>query len=69
MSIRPGDDYAAAQGVERAVTGDGAASIDLCVAGGATFYRLFDVGYQIYLDRARELLAAQSPERVRPSRG
>ncbi|MGH9176711.1 MAG: hypothetical protein ACRD1H_20240, partial [Vicinamibacterales bacterium] len=32
-------------------------------------YRLFDVGYEIYLDRALELLALNAPQRVRPLRG
>jgi hypothetical protein len=45
---------------------DGAA--DLRVAGDATAYRLLDVGYSISLDRARELLAASAPERIRPGR-
>ena len=32
-------------------------------------YRLFDVGYEIHLDRACELLASSAPERPRPTRG
>jgi hypothetical protein len=32
-------------------------------------YRLFDVGYEIHLDRALALLAANSPVRERPLRG
>src|ERR687896_488561 len=39
------------------------------VAGAAIVYRLFDVGYEIHLDRALDLLAASAPERVRPVRG
>ena len=39
------------------------------VHGEAIVYRLFDVGYAIALDRASDLLAADSPERRRPSRG
>ena len=41
----------------------------LAVDGDAVVYRLFDVGYEIALDRALELLATQAPERVRPVRG
>ena len=40
----------------------------LRVSGGAVVYRLFDVGYEIQLDRALELLASSAPERARPSR-
>lgn len=39
------------------------------VAGSAIVYRLYDVGYEIHLDRALDLLAASAPERVRPVRG
>lgn len=42
---------------------------DLIVRGAAVVYRLFDVGYEIGLDRALELLAASAPERVRPLHG
>jgi hypothetical protein len=38
------------------------------VAGEAILYRLEDVGYEIRLDRAAELLAANVPERQRPAR-
>src|SRR5688572_3272354 len=38
-------------------------------AGGATLYRLFDVGYEIDLDRAAGLLAPAVPARPRPKRG
>jgi virulence-associated protein VagC len=41
----------------------------LRVTGGAVVYRLFDVGYEIHLDRALELLAASTPVRERPLRG
>jgi hypothetical protein len=41
----------------------------LRVDGAAIVYRLFDVGYEIALDRALDLLAASAPERVRPVRG
>lgn len=41
----------------------------LAVDGDAVVYRLFDVGYEIALDRVLELLATQAPERVRPVRG
>ncbi len=37
--------------------------------GAAIVYRLYDVGYEIDLDRALDLLAASAPERVRPVRG
>jgi hypothetical protein len=41
----------------------------LRVDGDAVVYRLFDVGYEISLDRVLELLATQAPARVRPVRG
>src|SRR5919202_1088570 len=41
----------------------------LRVRGSAVVYRLYDVGYEIRLDRALDLLAASAPERVRPVRG
>ena len=41
----------------------------LRVTGGAVVYRLFDVGYEIHLDRALALLAANAPVRERPLRG
>lgn len=37
--------------------------------GSAIVYRLHDIGYEIRLDRALDLLAASAPERVRPVRG
>lgn len=37
--------------------------------GAAVVYRLFDIGYEIKLDRALDLLATSAPERVRPVRG
>jgi hypothetical protein len=49
-----------------------AAALDpatLRVEGDAVVYRLYDVGYEIHLDRALELLATQAPARVRPVRG
>ena len=39
------------------------------VQGAAIAYRLYDVGYEIDLERALDLLAASAPERVRPVRG
>ena len=39
------------------------------VRGAAILYRLFDVGYEIDLVRALDLLASSGPERVRPVRG
>lgn len=42
---------------------------DLRVCGAAVVYRLFDVGYEIQLDKAVELLAASAPERARPLHG
>ncbi|MCU0627397.1 MAG: hypothetical protein MUF21_13070, partial [Gemmatimonadaceae bacterium] len=41
----------------------------LRVDGDAVVYRLYDIGYEIHLDRALELLATQAPARVRPVRG
>ena len=49
-----------------------AAALDaaaLRVDGSAVVYRLFDIGYEIALDRALDLLAGSAPERVRPVRG
>jgi hypothetical protein len=37
--------------------------------GDIVFYRLYDVGYEIDLERAAERLAGHSPERPRPLRG
>ena len=39
------------------------------ITGEAILYRLFDVGYEIRLDQAYELLASTSPDRSRPVRG
>jgi len=39
------------------------------VQGEAIVYRLFDVGYEIDLDRAFDLLGGSAPERARPVRG
>lgn len=39
------------------------------VDGAAIVYRLFDIGYEIALERALDLLASSAPERVRPVRG
>jgi hypothetical protein len=42
---------------------------ELRVDGEAIVYRQFDVGYEIQLDRAFDLLASSAPERPRPVRG
>src|SRR3954467_2715612 len=39
------------------------------ITGEAILYRLFDVGYEIHLDRVRDLLGATRPERRTPVRG
>ena len=39
------------------------------VNGRAVVYRLFDIAYEVHLDRALDLLASSAPERVRPVRG
>jgi hypothetical protein len=39
------------------------------VDGEIVLYRLYDLGYEIHLDRAAELLASSAPERPRPTRG
>jgi hypothetical protein len=39
------------------------------VRGSAVVYRLYDVGFEIHLDRAVEALAAGGPARLRPVRG
>src|SRR5215212_11017893 len=44
-------------------------AVGIHVAGSAIVYRLYDVGYEIALDRALDLLASSAPERVRPVRG
>ncbi len=41
----------------------------LRVDGAAVVYRLYDVAYELRLDRALDLLAASAPARVRPVRG
>ena len=41
----------------------------LRVRGAAIVYRLFDVGYEIDIERALDLLSGSSPERARPVRG
>jgi hypothetical protein len=41
---------------------------DLRVDGTAIAYRLYDIGYEIDLDRASSLLAPDASERVRPAR-
>ncbi|HYM81688.1 MAG TPA: hypothetical protein VEY91_09820 [Candidatus Limnocylindria bacterium] len=45
-----------------------AANLEGAVQGSAIVYRLFDVGYEILLDRVLELLAPSSPERPGPTR-
>jgi hypothetical protein len=42
---------------------------DLSVWGEAILYKQFDVGYEIRLDRAFDLLASSGPERRKPVRG
>jgi len=44
------------------------AASSLKVRGGATLYRIYDVGYSIDLERAASILAARTPARVRPER-
>jgi hypothetical protein len=44
-------------------------SADFRVDGRAVVYRLYDIAYEIDLERAQELLAQSLPARVRPSRG
>ena len=39
---------------------------NLTARGAAVVYRLFDIGYEMHLDQALELLAASAPERARP---
>ncbi len=47
----------------------GPSAAALKVTGGAMVYRLYDVGYEIHLDRALEILAASAPVRARPLGG
>src|SRR5688500_2354163 len=47
----------------------GSSAAALRVTGGAMVYRLFDVGYEIQLDRALALLESEAPARERPLRG
>lgn len=49
--------------------GPAASAETLRVDADAVVYRLYDVGYEISLDRALDLLATQAPARVRPVRG
>ncbi len=51
------------------IEGQIASADALRVEADAVVYRLFDVGYEIALDRVLELLATQAPARVRPVRG
>ncbi|GAC1687372.1 MAG: hypothetical protein NVS9B3_05910 [Gemmatimonadaceae bacterium] len=44
-------------------------TLSVRVDGAAIVYRLYDVGYEIRLDRALDLLASSAPERIRPIRG
>ena len=46
-----------------------AAAREPTVAGAVVAYRLYDVGYEIRLDRALELLATSAPARPVPARG
>ncbi len=39
------------------------------IQGAAVIYRLYDVGYEIDLERVLGLLTASAPERVRPVQG
>ena len=45
------------------------AAVEPRVHGEAVVYQLYDIGYEIHLDRAFELLASSVPERPRPVRG
>jgi len=45
------------------------ASSEPRVGGEAILYRLFDVGYEIHLDKAFDLLSSSAPERPKPVRG
>src|SRR5918999_1225413 len=47
----------------------GQATGPIRVRGSAVLYRLHDVGYEIQLDQALQLLASSAPERARPGRG
>jgi len=50
-------------------TGHRESDVHSVVGGCATIYRLYDVGYEIDLARAGELLAPHAPPRPRPRRG
>jgi hypothetical protein len=45
------------------------AGSDIRVAGDIIVYRLFEVGYEIDLERAADLLSPSAPERAKPVRG
>ena len=48
----------------------GAAAVPaIRVTGAALVYRLYDIGYEIRLEEALDLLASRGPERARPARG
>lgn len=51
------------------VTGTGVNLKRARVRGSAVLYRLTDVGYEIHLEPAFDLLASSGPERARPTRG
>lgn len=51
------------------VTGTGVNLKRARVRGSAVLYRLTDVGYEIHLESAFDLLASSGPERARPTRG
>jgi hypothetical protein len=55
--------------VEGTGTTGEATMASLRVTGEAIVYRLYDIGYEIGLDQAFELLGASAPERARPLRG
>jgi hypothetical protein len=65
--MHPGRADVAAEAITPPVVG--AHGEEPLVRGAAIVYRLYDVGYEIALDRALDLLASSAPERVRLVRG
>ena len=51
------------------LTQAGSDRLNARISGEAILYRLFDVGYEIRLDQAYELLGSTAPDRSRPVRG
>jgi hypothetical protein len=56
-------------GVEHRTESSSRAAPDIRVSGEVVVYRLYDLGYEIDLERVVSLLGDRAPERARPTRG